>query len=476
MDRRLRREQPAPPGNENERISSFGLPEIDGRLTNSHEIPAPPPFSSLSDITIFPPKVHFHTTFPNIAKHQKLVLANGGLTTESFTILLRGNPQFTVSTHTITLEPGSTTSLIVTFTPHITSLYNGTLIFQSANSILVPLTGHCVPSPLEFPPPDHQFWTFTKRATEKVFELKNTSLSLTLSVVLATNISPFEVIPRTVDIPPASETEVRITFSPVLPMSMEPALSIQCSQSGDSIVIPLRVTAPKPVITVDFGFVSVGNKRVEKVVLKKPQIVPTVAWPFSVESAEGPLKEMFFAFSPEEAGHFRNRITVEEVILSLVGVGVDSPYRISVPEGFPSTPIIIRNISDGMVVLQLSVSVGFSISPKQLELRPNQSQNVKINGLAQPGLTIQVEWVTEDGHQVIDEYRPVIATESILTSTRLTEIPADEVTVPKPSLPTELVDLGQKEPGQDTISVSRSSILFSGFPSFSTILRIGCKR
>jgi hypothetical protein len=310
---------------------------------------------------------------------------------------------------------------------HACSLIRESIMrFLRRGSALISLTGHCVPSPLDFPPPDDRIWTFPKRAQARIFELKNKSLSLTLSVVLATNSSTFEVNPRVVEIPPANAAEVQITFSPTLPLSDPPALSIQCPQSGDSIVIPLKVTALKPVIKVDFGIVSLDRKQLQTVSFKKPQTPPSISWPFSVVSSETPQKDMVFRFSPDEVGEFQSRFTLEDVVVEVIGVGVDPPYRISIPEDFPSAPVVIRNVSAGMTMLHLSVLPNsFAVAPTRMELRPNQAISVKILGRGKNGLTLLIEWTTE-GHKVVDEDMVLSFTRES-TLTRFTEVAPEEV-------------------------------------------------
>jgi hypothetical protein len=135
---------------------------------------------------------------------------------------------------------------------------------------------------------------------------------------------------------------------------------------------------------------------------------------------------MVFRFSPDKVGEFQSPFTLEDVVVEVIGIGVDPPYRRSIPEGFPSGPVVIRNVSAGITMLHLSVFPNsFAVAPTRMELRPNQASSVKILGRGKNGLALLIEWTTE-GHKVVDEYMvPSFTRESTLT--RFTEVASEEV-------------------------------------------------
>lgn len=158
--------------------------------------------------------------------------------------LSRGDSDFETATNALALPPGGTMSIIVSFTPKTVGLFHGSLLLHGRSSLAVSITGHSIPSPLEFPSPESDFWIFPKRSIEKILTLSNQSLSLPLRVVLASNCSAFRVSPSEVEIAPASSSDVKISFSMKQKLPKDPTLSIQCAQSGDSKMIPFRWKHP----------------------------------------------------------------------------------------------------------------------------------------------------------------------------------------------------------------------------------------
>lgn len=377
----------------------------------------------IPNITIYPTNIHFTTTYPNKSLQSKIIISNGGSQAEDFNITLKGDPEFSVSTQKVSLSPGETQSLIINFNPKKVSLFNSSLIFEGRTSIVAPITGHCIPSPLEYPTSNSPSWIFPKKKTDRLIQFSNNSLSQPLSVVISTNCAAFKVSPQNFDIPPSSSCDINISFDPQQRLVEDPSISIQCPQSGDSSQISLIIAPNKEKIVIDFGAISVGRTTKQTLKLKYPQTAPIVQWPFSLEniSEKGmPQDTMIFSFTAREIGDFRSKLHLSNFEIELRASSVDPPYRIKIPSHFPLRPFKVQNISESMLNLAFSLNTSsFIIDPETSDLRPNQISELSIkstnSNISFPDhIVMKVIWSTNDEKRVVDEYQlPVNLNQSL---------------------------------------------------------------
>lgn len=368
--------------------------------------------NAMPEIGIYPSSIVFHNTFPNIPVQQKVIITNSGNQEEKFKIYIQGNSEFSVSTTDVQIPQGGTYAFIVSFKPEVVSLYNGSLIIEGRTSRSISITGHCIPSPLEFPEPESPVWIFPKIKSSKSIEIANKSLSMSLSVTLATNCLAFTVRPNALQIPPSSTSEINLTYDPQLSGCSQPQIFIQCDESGDSADIPLTFSTPKPKIEVDFGIVSLGIHSVQVLKLKTPSIPPTIPWPFTLENLSHdnePQRKFVFGFTPREVGDVRTSVQLIDYDVELRALAVDPPYRLKIPQSFPSKPFSIQNISDNMLRLQFNVIPDvYGLDFTKAKLRPSQSAEYHIflheRTKSKDNLILQIYWKYIDGRIVCDNH------------------------------------------------------------------------
>lgn len=368
---------------------------------------------SLPDVTIYPTNIHFKTTYPNKSLQSKIIISNGGKQNETFNVSIKGDREFSISTNKIELIPGETQSLVITFSPRKVSLFNASLILEGRTSIVAPITGHCITSPLEYPLFKSASWCFPKKNTEKLITFSNNSLSESLHVILATNCPAFSVSPSQFDIVPSSSFDISLSFNPSEQLANPATISIQCSQSGDSTTIPLTIAPKREKILVDFGTISVGRKIKQTLNLKHSQLAPIVQWPFGMEniSPNGmPQSTMIFSFTARQVGDFRSKVSLTDFDLEFKATAVDPPYRIKIPSKFPQHPLKIQNISESMLNLAFSLNTtSYLIDPETADLIPNQIEKLYVHIQTESSFNsneviMKVIWATQEGKRVIDEY------------------------------------------------------------------------
>lgn len=362
--------------------------------------------SLLPELTVFPLSVKFPTTFPNVTLQQKLIVSNGGAEDEDVLVTLKGDPEFAVNVETMVIPGGETLSFIVSFAPKEVNLYNGTLIIEGRDSVVVSLAGHCIPSPLEIPPPQSELWTFPNVKTERSFSLRNKSLSLSLRVVLATTGSAFTVIPQEIEIPPASSSEITLAYRPGGDIGAFPALAIQCLQSGDSLSIPLKLGEKKRVVVLDFGATSVGSSVKRVLNFEEERAPPRLSYPFSCEN--GTRSSFVIVMCAKQADHFESQIDMGDLILKLIGKVVEPSYHLTVSPGFPADPLTIQNIWDDNLRLSLSAEP-FELNTSTVELRRNEIRQVRLEPVNTVGkvpttMTLVIKWEDELMEEVVDSY------------------------------------------------------------------------
>lgn len=353
--------------------------------------------SGSPDVTVYPDHIQFQTTYPNTILQNKILISNSGIRTEEISISVQGDPQFTISQSHISLPPGGTYALIATFKPMDVALYSASIAFDGRFPKTIPLTGHCIPSPLEIPPPQSNFWVFTSSANKKVIQFTNKSCVHNLSVVTATDCPAFSVMPSSFEIAAASTADITVTYDPAKPLTPRPTLTVQCPQSGDSISVPLSVTAARPVIVVDFGQTLINNAVTKGINLGRAEAAPNVPWPFALTS-EGEIQQnMEFQFLSGSPGEFTSLIKLTNCDLSLRGKAVLPPFSIT------TNPLTIHNNTGGNMRFRLK-GVGVQLSASDLMVPANSSFELTskpVAGFRGKG-GIRVEW-NVDGKTMSDE-------------------------------------------------------------------------
>ena len=348
-------------------------------------------------ISIYPPKLIFPQIYPHSLVQKKILIPNSGMEIEEFTVNLTKGTPFSVPVTNISISPGQTYATLVTYNPKEVGIYNAMLVFDGKVQLSVPLSGTCVQSPLEIPPPSSDKWIFTSNETEQIIEFTNKDLAKSLSVICATDCQAFTVYPMHFEIASASSANVTIRYDPRKPVTKNPSLTIQCSQSGDSIVIPLTIAPPKPTIVVDFGKSVVNQVLTQTIQISSTNETPIVALPFSyVDNPDSPPNEMTFEFISSTPGDFQCLVKLHNLNIQLKATAIEQPFSLKIPPTFPKKPFFIHNTSDANISVSLS-GKGLIFSKKSFNIPANSIEAVsaEINGSFDG--KINVQWESKDG-------------------------------------------------------------------------------
>ena len=365
--------------------------------------------SSIADVSVFPSKVRFPTTFPNMELKQKLLFSNSGMSDEHFTVKMTGDCEFRVEETEIDLPAGNCYPLFVTFHPKVVSLFQASLIFEGSNSIVVTLLGHCVPSPLDFPSPASSLWKFPNSKSHRTFAFSNRSYSIALDVEFSVNSPSVTVDPMQLSLDPGSCDHIVVSFDPSFAnLRDDPSITIKCEKSGDNVTIPLQFVGPRSCTVVDFGAIAVGAQTTQKIQLKSPQIAPrNISWPFSITDAnENGIEqpEFTFCFSSKRPGTFRQILNFESFDIELVGKATDPPFALKIPSKYPNRPVEFRNTAQRTIRFMFQAPKGYMVDLNEIILRPNQVG--KVNVMSESGTPgspeIIVLWNNADGKLVTD--------------------------------------------------------------------------
>lgn len=365
--------------------------------------------SLLAEVSVFPSEVRFPTSFPNIELKQKLLFSNRGIIDEHFTVRMTGDAEFSIKEKKIDLPAGNCYSLYVTFLPKSVSLFQASLIFEGRVSLVVSLLGHCVPSPLDYPPPTSPLWKFPNSKSHRIFMFTNRSFSLPLEVDLSVNSQSIKVEPNHLTLDPGTSDHIKIDFDPhQAGLYEDPSITIQCEKSGDNVTIPLQFIGPRSCTIVNFGAVPIGASCEQTIQLKSPQIAPLdVAWPFSITNPDEngiEQPEFTFSFCSKRPGVFRQMLKFDSFDIELTGTAATPPFKIIIPKKYPTRPLEIRNIEDRTIRFKIVVPQGYIIDTNDIVLRPNQAG--KINIISDSGVSgspeITIIWNNADGKQIKD--------------------------------------------------------------------------
>ncbi|EAY05046.1 hypothetical protein TVAG_191430 [Trichomonas vaginalis G3] len=350
-------------------------------------------------ISIFPKKLLFPQIYPHSIQQKKLLIPNSGVETAEFTLRIADPSPFSVPISTVSIAPGETYALLVSFNPQDVGLFNTSLIFQGYSEFYVPLTGKCVPSPLEIPNSSSKIWTFSKTETERIIELKNKDLSKPLTIVTASDSQAFTVYPIQFEISSASSAKLTITYHPEKESSENPTLTIQCSESGDSFRIPLHIVPPRAKIPVDFGICCVGETITHNLQISASDVSPSnIPPPFSLKSFDPDTNSMIISFSPTNPGKFSAQIELSDVDINLKAAAIERPFSVQISSSFPKGPLFLENTSDADMIAAIKAD-GYNLSQSNVVLKPGKSVEIHAsrNEKEKPSGNIVVSWQTKNG-------------------------------------------------------------------------------
>lgn len=350
-------------------------------------------------ISIFPKKLLFPQIYPHGIQQKKLLIPNSGIDAVDFKLYIADPSPFSVPVTDITIAPGETYALLVSFNPKELGLFNTSLIFRGNTDFFIPLTGKCVPSPLEIPSPSSKVWTFSQTNLERTIEFKNRDLSKSLTVVTASDSQAFSIYPMQFEIASASSANVVVTYHPEKEGAANPTLTVQCAESGDSFRIPLLIVPPKATVPVDFGICCAGEILSHDLHISntdvKPQNIPE---PFSLKSFNPTKNSMVLSFSPKVPGKYSAKIELSDVIIDLKATAIEFPISVKVTSQFPKEPFILRNTTNDDIVATLKAD-GFNLSRENLILKPGESYEISAvkNSNESPTGNMIISWETKNG-------------------------------------------------------------------------------
>ncbi|OHT04265.1 hypothetical protein TRFO_28244 [Tritrichomonas foetus] len=336
------------------------------------------------EISCFPPKIDFSPIYPNSIAHQKILIINTGMVSEYLSVRLEGNPVFTVNMTGITLEPNASQSLIISFRPLKSREYSSYLFLDGRHQTRLPVTGICLPSPLEVPSENDLIWSqFNSKQLSAYVPIKNKSNNETLHVEFSTNCPAFKVMPELIDIEPKTSEHVTIRYLPNQELNKVPHFHIRCESTGDFISRTLRIVS---VSIIDFGSIIIGknSRKVTNLMINSVNKMNIseikVNFPFSKEIISD---QLFFNFSPKEGGHFHETIYIENNQFDLMGEGVEMPFSINLEN------MRIQNLTNEPISLSFALDTSQSmIIPQQTELQAKAWTFLNMNQQKSQILTI----------------------------------------------------------------------------------------
>lgn len=330
------------------------------------------------DISVSPQYIKFSPTFHNIEQEEKITLSNGGAIPEHFKISITGDDVFEVSENYVEIQPGENKLLILSFFPTKVDLFQASLILEGRTSFVIPVIGHCIPSPLEYPPPESDAWEFGRKPSTKSIKFHNKNISLTLDITLKIDCNLFKISHEKLVLPPLKAVEVTISFTPTNVMAdLDPILRIECPQSGDNFDIPLRIQSPHSRIQLMFGTIIAGKAAYSEMEMNRPYVIKSIGWPFKFESEVSDESLAVFGFYPSKAGHFSCVVEMGKFDIELVGDAINSPYEVKISQKFPKKGLLLKNISDKQYNFNItSMNSDILLNHNVFNLKPNRRVNI----------------------------------------------------------------------------------------------------
>lgn len=346
------------------------------------------PTSFCEDFDVFPRSVVFQSTFPNVISHFTVFLSNPQADPITVKTSIRKGAPFSVSSESITILPGTVYSLVVTFATSEIGEFRDSLQISVENgeTFDVELEGGCEASPLLVPCNDITDFIFA--SGKSIFKplLGNRSLSKSLRVVLDVDTSAFRVTPSSIEIPPFSQCPIEISYEKQK-LESEPHFLVQCEDSGDSLLIPLRVVKSNSTAAVEFGIVPVGVHVSKTIKLPNTENVPVLDEPFEInvideeEDDDEDRVVVCFGFFSEDPGRFEKVVDFGDVSVRMTGEAVVLPFSLEMPE-CEMEPLIITNTTDHAQSYKVSFSNNFDrFHATKVKLESGESQKVDISSV-----------------------------------------------------------------------------------------------
>jgi hypothetical protein len=362
--------------------------------------------SVIAEVSVFPTSIRFPNSFPGMSTTQRIILANNGVIDERFKLSLTGDDGFIINESGIVVSPGGTSAVNVSFVPGHVSLFQASLIIEGRTSIVIPLTGHCVPSALELPPLDSPHWEFPKLSGDRLIPIINRAFFLSLAVDFSSDSKAVIVSPVHMDLAPRTRQDLKLIMNPdILEHDETPSITVVSPKTGEHFSIALCRSGPKPCSILDFGTVSIRTPVDKTLRLAYPKVCPNVAWPFSVTNRDpnGIQQNSFiFRFCANKSGKFCFRLSFEEFDIELVATAVDTPYKIRTSsKGFGA--FVLKNISEEPITLSLAIFPPSCIlDVTEASLRPREAMKVHIVGDLRGERRLLVTWNDREGRTIQD--------------------------------------------------------------------------
>ncbi|EAX95814.1 hypothetical protein TVAG_375230 [Trichomonas vaginalis G3] len=366
---------------------------------------------SFPEVTLIPDKINFPKTFPGKSVECKVLMGNSGIKPEEYTLSVTGDSEFTIPTNKITIPPGGTYAMLVSFKPTKIAVYNGAVIFEGRYPFSLTLTGHCVPSIFEIPPPHAKCWTFSPDETDQLIQFSNRDVSKTLSVAVQTNTNAFTIEPPAFDIQPLSTFSAKIHYDKTKSSVSNPMLSISCSQTEEMFEIPLQIGQKRETIKFNLGTTLVNRILKKEFKLMQEEQAPSVSWPFSIVSNGEKQNKLNFEFSSPKPGEFSTTVSMQDFDILLSAEAKEIPFSINVPDQFPKTPFTIFNRSKDILQIQLT-GYGIHLQKNYVTIAPGEIAHVVCdeNDVIQPGASLKLVW--EHNGTIFTEEIPFKVTEA----------------------------------------------------------------
>ena len=332
-------------------------------------------------IEIFPDVINFTPTFPNVPLSQKITISNSGKSSEKLRISISGDKDvFLSSEKEIELLQGTTMNFFISFIPKTVSLYKASLIIEGRKSIVAPITGHCINSPLVYPSPKSNVWFFEREAAEREITFMNESVSLSLDVNVKTNSSLFKLSSSEFTILPKKKFGLNIAFTPTPSMvDISPVLTVSCRASGDKIDIPLRIAPPASTKILNFGCALTGKPLFHEVQTDKPYKIPTIQWPFAFEKEYSDDYLAVFSFCSQKPGTFTYSFELGKNKIVLTASSIKSPYAVDFSCFMDKGYFSIKNVTRSTISLTTaSITSSLILDNSKFDLKPLQTININI--------------------------------------------------------------------------------------------------
>ena len=356
-----------------------------------------------SEISCFPDNINFIPLYMNTIAHQKVLITNSGTTQEFVKAYLTGDEAFEIRKTDLAVPPGESVTLMVSFRPKVERIYRGVLKLEGRAKTEVPITGKCLPPPLDMTEQGDPAWNVisTRKSTTQI-SIYNRNLSNRFKVNVSTNCECFQVMENEIEIEPASYQEVIIAYDPRKNCVAVPKLICNCERANQVITRSFHVMDPKNCVILDFGVVAVGNTAKKSMRFETEEIRPIVKTPFSV-SPSSRQDTFHFFFHPTYPGTFKEVVEFTDMDLELVGESIVMPFVIH-----PDT-MKIENLIGENIRLEFEISPGtLTVAPHQTDISPFSTSFLMIHrsdhavGTIIPILT--VIYLRKDGKRVISRF------------------------------------------------------------------------